>query len=134
MGLNPLFSLKVEHVRWHSGKESASDGAHVVVIRSSVNGSRHPLFGLLLLGVSEPGQAEAVAKKPARKHQRRHGGEAAREPDPDSDALPVSSERKPGADAEAYDPIADAGEEQGPARIVQAAEHASADHLRAVHQ
>jgi len=42
MGRNPLFSLQVEHSRWHSPHESASDGAHMVAHRSSVNGGVHP--------------------------------------------------------------------------------------------
>jgi hypothetical protein len=46
MGVNPLFSLKVEHCRWHSKHESASDGAHMVVLRSSVNAARSGFFSL----------------------------------------------------------------------------------------
>ena len=57
-----------------------------------------------------------------------------RQPDPDADALPVGGEREPGADAEADPPIADQGENQRPAGVMQAAQHAGADHLRAVDQ
>jgi hypothetical protein len=46
MGLNPLFSLKVEQFRWHSPNESASDGAHMVVLRSSVNAFGGGFFSL----------------------------------------------------------------------------------------
>jgi len=47
MGLNPLFLFsKVEHVRWHSPHESASDGGHMVVVRSSVNACARGFFNL----------------------------------------------------------------------------------------
>src|SRR3954447_5772842 len=39
-GFNPLFRCNVEHLRWHSPYESASDATHMVVGRSSVNGAR----------------------------------------------------------------------------------------------
>ena len=39
MGVNPLFSFKVELERWHSRNESASDERHMVAAPSSVNGS-----------------------------------------------------------------------------------------------
>ena len=79
-------------------------------------------------------QDRAGAHDPAREHQHRDRGEAAGEADPDADALPVAAEGQPGADAEADAPIAEQGEDQRPARVVEPAQHARADHLRAVDQ
>src|SRR4051812_40346790 len=130
-GFNPLFHLlKVEHVRWHSAYESASDAPHMVVGRSSVNGRPSRFCS----GVGQSGQPDPVTQYPADEHQYRDGCKPAGKPDPDTDPLPVRGEGEPGADPEAHAPIADERENQRPARVVEAAEHARADHLRPVDQ
>ena len=45
---------------------------------------------------------------------------------------PAGAERQPHADADADDPIAEEREQHRHARVVKAAQHAGADHLRAV--
>ena len=45
-----------------------------------------------------------------------------------------AAESEPGANAEADSPIADQREDQRPARVMKAAQHARADHLRPVDQ
>src|SRR4051794_26122931 len=71
-------------------------------------------------------QTEAAAHDPARQHQRCHGGEAAGETDPDSNAVPVAGKGEPGADPETHNPVTDERKQQRPAGVVQPAEHARA--------
>src|SRR6476620_81700 len=119
MDRNPFLSVELKYSRWHSRVESASDAGHMVVGHSSVNG---PGNGFCLC-VRGPGQAEPVAHDPAGEHQHGDRGKAARQPDPDADALPILAERQPRADAEADAPIADQREDQRPAGVVEPAQH-----------
>src|SRR4051794_41806956 len=102
----------------------------MVVPCSSVNGSNQALS----LSVFEAGQADAPTHDPSSQHQRSNRGEAGCKPDPNADTFPIAREGQPGTDSEPDHPIADKREQERPARIVQAAQHAGPDHLRAVDQ
>src|SRR3954447_24319073 len=100
----------------------------MVVPCSSVNGSNQALS----LGVFEAGQADAPAPDPSSPPQRSNRGGPGRKPDPNADAFPIARKGEPGTDAEPNHPISHQREQERPARIVQAAQHAGPDHLRAV--
>ena len=66
-------------------------------------------------------------------HQDRDDAETEREARPDADAFPVHRQKASAhAGAETDRPIAEQGEQHRDARVVQAAEHAGADDLRAI--
>src|SRR5260370_42082838 len=100
----------------------------MVVARSSVNRAVWAFW----LCVPGPGQTETVTQDPPRQHQRGDGGKAARQADPDANALPVPSEGEPGTDSEPNPPIADQREDQRPAGLVKPAQHAGPDNLCAI--
>src|SRR4051812_42872354 len=99
--------MLIRNTHWHSQAESASDDAHMVVRRSSVNGATRVCGSAVL----DCGEAEPLAQEPASKHQDRDCGKAGGEADPNPDALPVVAEGQPRAGAEADDPIADQRED-----------------------
>lgn len=81
---------------------------------------------------SSASETEALPPHPAHEHQHGNDGQTRSKADPDPDALPAEPEAKPDADAEADHPLADCRVDHGDSRVVEAAQHARADHLRAI--
>ena len=77
-------------------------------------------------------EPERGAPHPADQHQRRDHRQPDRQPDPDANSLPAARERQPHPDPDADRPIADEREDHRHARVVEPAQHARADDLRAI--